>query len=528
MKYVSVLLRSLLANFSIAVFVWSPVSGQGSPESFLTKAERFLDTRTDSAYYYAKQAETFAIENGSTTELAESYNLLGKIFFEEAAFNQSLENLLKAEALFAVLPGSASKAKNLNLVGEVYYYIRKTGNTYSYHRAALEIFSSLNDSLGIAGTYGYLGHYFEKTKQYDSALHYQTEALLIYERSTDWRGTVKILENIGSIYEDLANYAQAERYFVSAVELNNEFGSEEGAIHLYNNLGDIYFKTNRFDKAHELTERSLKLSREHSDPYQERSALRDLSQLYASERNYKMAYHVLDTSVNLYKEIYSDEGLKQVSRLQAMFETERKSKEIELLERDGKINRLVLALVAGGFVLVMVAAAAIVSRQKLRIRTNKEIFEAQQKLMQTEIESKGRALTTHTLQIIEKNKLLTDLRKEINDISNLERKDTRRELKKTTRKIDQNFYHEKDWESFKQIFEQIHQSFFDRLHSINSELSQADIRLAALMKMRMSSKDISTILGISKDSLRISRYRLRKKLFLSKEQKLGSFLQNLT
>jgi len=148
--------------------------------------------------------------------------------------------------------------------------------------------------------------------------------------------------------------------------------------------------------------------------------------------------------------------------------------------------------------------------------------------MQAEIENKGKALTTHTLQIIEKNKLLKDLRKEINDISNLERKDTRRELKKTTRKIDQSFYHEKDWEGFKQIFEQIHQSFFDRLHDINPDLSQAEVRLAALMKIRMSSKDIATILGISKDSLRISRYRLRKKLLLDKDQKLGSFLQNLT
>ena len=236
---------------------------------------------------------------------------------------------------------------------------------------------------------------------------------------------------------------------------------------------------------------------------------------------------MLDTSVSLYKEIYSDDGLRQVSRLQAIFETERKSREIELLERDQQLNRLVLVFVVAGLLLVLIAAVAIVSRQRLKMRKNRELFDTRQALLQSEIENKSRSLTTHTLQIIEKNKLLKELKGDLSKISNNDRRDARKELKKTTRKIDQSFYHDKDWEDFKQIFEQIHQSFFDRLHDINPNLSQAELRLAALIKIRMNSKDISTILGISKDSLRISRYRLRKKLQLEKEQKLGAFIQAL-
>jgi hypothetical protein len=170
---------------------------------------------------------------------------------------------------------------------------------------------------------------------------------------------------------------------------------------------------------------------------------------------------------------------------------------------------------------------AILSRQRLKMMKDKELFDTRQALLQSEIENKGKSLTAHTLQIIQKNKLLKELKGDLSKISGNDRKDLRKELKKTTRKIDQSFYHDKDWEDFKQIFEQIHQSFFKCLNDINPNLSQAELRLAALIKIRMNSRDISTILGISKDSLRISRYRLRKKLKLSKEQKLGSFIQAL-
>ena len=43
----------------------------------------------------------------------------------------------------------------------------------------------------------------------------------------------------------------------------------------------------------------------------------------------------------------------------------------------------------------------------------------------------------------------------------------------------------------------------------------------------MNSEDIATTLAISSDSLRIARYRLRKKMCLAKEEKLSNYIQGL-
>lgn len=60
-----------------------------------------------------------------------------------------------------------------------------------------------------------------------------------------------------------------------------------------------------------------------------------------------------------------------------------------------------------------------------------------------------------------------------------------------------------------------------------TDLTANDLRLIALLKMNLSSSDITTLLGISAGSLWVIRYRLRKKLKLGQGENLSTFLQSL-
>jgi DNA-binding CsgD family transcriptional regulator len=53
------------------------------------------------------------------------------------------------------------------------------------------------------------------------------------------------------------------------------------------------------------------------------------------------------------------------------------------------------------------------------------------------------------------------------------------------------------------------------------------MRLIALLRINLDSADIATLLGISTDSLRVSRYRLRKKLNIAQGDNLTAFIQSL-
>ncbi|NJL13914.1 MAG: hypothetical protein HC913_13525 [Microscillaceae bacterium] len=98
------------------------------------------------------------------------------------------------------------------------------------------------------------------------------------------------------------------------------------------------------------------------------------------------------------------------------------------------------------------------------------------------------------------------------------------ELNNLLHLINYSFNQDKDWEHFKQMFEQVHQDFFDRLQTQYPELTAGEIRLCALIRLHLNSQDMATILGIGQDSLRVTRYRLRKKLHLPKGSNLTRFI----
>ncbi len=70
---------------------------------------------------------------------------------------------------------------------------------------------------------------------------------------------------------------------------------------------------------------------------------------------------------------------------------------------------------------------------------------------------------------------------------------------------------EDSWNEFKVLFIQVYPSFFEDLHTRYPLLTPAETRLLALCKLQVSSRDMAGMQGISQESLRKARYRLRKK-----------------
>ena len=71
---------------------------------------------------------------------------------------------------------------------------------------------------------------------------------------------------------------------------------------------------------------------------------------------------------------------------------------------------------------------------------------------------------------------------------------------------------EQGWEQFRELFERVYPDFFDHLANMPADFSPAEIRLLALLKLDIPSKEAAFMLGISIESLRKARYRLRKKI----------------
>ncbi len=83
---------------------------------------------------------------------------------------------------------------------------------------------------------------------------------------------------------------------------------------------------------------------------------------------------------------------------------------------------------------------------------------------------------------------------------------------------------EDDWSKFADAFEMIYDGFQWRLRKKVPDLTPAELRLMCLIRMHLSSREIARRLGISQQSVNISRYRLRRKIGLEHHERLEEYV----
>ena len=155
---------------------------------------------------------------------------------------------------------------------------------------------------------------------------------------------------------------------------------------------------------------------------------------------------------------------------------------------------------------------------------------AEKAQMRHEIERKAEDLAGSTMNVMRKNELLSqiggEIDKSIEGIKNGESDDQQlRRLRNLTQLIDSNIVHDDDWQKFQNNFDVVYSDFLKRLGNKYPQLSLSDKKMCAYLHMGLSSKAIAPLMGMSVHSVETTRYRLRKKLGLQKEDNLTNFLQ---
>src|SRR5690606_24320053 len=86
---------------------------------------------------------------------------------------------------------------------------------------------------------------------------------------------------------------------------------------------------------------------------------------------------------------------------------------------------------------------------------------------------------------------------------------------------------ETDWESFETKFDSVHSDFFKIVQKRYPNLTQNELKHLAYIRMNLSSTEISRLMDVQKDSLRVLRSRLKKKLNLKEDIDLRDFTCNI-
>ena len=165
--------------------------------------------------------------------------------------------------------------------------------------------------------------------------------------------------------------------------------------------------------------------------------------------------------------------------------------------------------------------------QHQSVIAEREIVNLKNEKLQAEMIYRDKELANQTMGIIQKNRFLTKINEELRLLQNsTQDAAVRNKISSLKRKIKKETDDDSQNKIFEAYFEEVHEEFFKRLLEKYPQLSPADLRLCAYIKMNISTKEISTLLNISYRGVEISRYRLRKKLDLSRDINFPAFLLN--
>jgi tetratricopeptide (TPR) repeat protein len=278
----------------------------------------------DQAIYYYQEAYKIQEEDKDSIGMASVLNNIGNIYFQfRANYTIALENYLKALDIYKKIGERENEAHLLNSIGLIYY----------------------------------------KQEQLKLSLEYLSQALSIFEENKD-RYKDRIAEvqtNLGLLHAKLGNFQIAYDYLNKCYQFYIQIGAKPRIAETLRDLGDVYKAWGKNQDALTSYNRSFEI-------FTELNMKSDIANLYkkfaesnASLGNYKKAfeYHVLYTHLN--DSLFTEKLNEQITEIQTKYETEKKDKEIALLNSDKalqdatvKRQRLAIFFFIGGFFIISI------------------------------------------------------------------------------------------------------------------------------------------------------------------------------
>lgn len=165
-------------------------------------------------------------------------------------------------------------------------------------------------------------------------------------------------------------------------------------------------------------------------------------------------------------------------------------------------------------------------------KKEKEIIRLQNEQLEMDIRFKSQKLATSAIILGRKNEVLINIKDDLLKLvdttneNDLDYTILKRRILQVQNKIDDNIKEDDSFQQFEENFDIVHNNFIKRLTEAFPSITIAERKMCAYIKMELSSKEIAPLLNISIRGVETLRYRLRKKLRLSREESLTQFLMN--
>lgn len=482
--------------------------------------------------YLAKNMEIYRNKDTISYAREVDFKFIGSTFFmlseidmKQGRYNLALKNGLQA------LKEYRERAKNQlfvadaqTILGQIEMKLENYENSIGHFEKAYEVYKEFDDLLWQSDALRFIGENLMYLNKYDEAIEDLQKSIEMSNENNFQLKEASGYNLLGNAYINLKEFPKAINSLNMSLKVYSKMDNPTEINKTYASLGLLYNKMNRPNLAVPYLQKAIAISDsirsipEKADSYLKRS------ESYRQLKNYEQALKDYTIYDRLSDSIFNNKKSQQIEEMRAIFDIETKEqqialqeKEITVLEQEASISNLQKLLLGIGLLLSLISFYAI--RQKMkRTKIEKEKVDA-------ELAFKKKELTTHALNLARKNETLENLKSQAQELK--EKENMGAGYNQLIRSINFDLQDDNNWQNFSRYFEEVHKDFNRNVKTKYPQVTSNELRLLALLKMNLSSKEIANILNISPEGIKKARYRLRKKLGLTTEDSMQDLVLKL-
>ncbi len=546
--------------------------------------EHYCSEENDNAMMFLQDAYSISLELDYTRGIGRSLMWMGRVYYYESKFNLSNKYLDKAKkpleedgdiktlsfwylaksfslrAMADYAPAIEMLKKSIELAGKTgerervstcYYCIGEimldsgdAEKAMRYFNESLLIKKEIDDKIGTANVYSCIGNAYNVLGIPDSSLHYFQQALLIRTGLKNDRHIASSELNIGETLIKMGHYKEAEKALIHAFSIFEKLGEKTGMLLASLRLADALNRQGN-PKALEIANQTLERAKKINNASLLGTTYGKLAEIYVFNNDYKTAFKYQKMHNEIKDSLFNSEKERILTEVEAKFQTEKKDNEIRYLIEKNKIQRknnillfvLIIVFAVMAVLLFFLLKTKLVALKRQKIvheqentinKQEKQIIEQEKQLLQEQLESKNRELASKALEMIRYNDAISGIIEKLEQMGYLLRdnNDAQKAINDIVKEIDSNTK-QNIWNEFEKVFKNIHSGFYKNLIEICPDITASEIKIAALLKLNLTTKEIAAITYKSEGGIKTTRYRLRQKLNLSSDEKLVLFLMQL-
>ena len=492
----------------------------------------FLRTnKLDSAAYCVNKALAGYKNAGIQKDLARCYNVQAGIKGFQGKLDESFSSQFKALDIYKDLADSNGIFETVRELGNSCYSQRMYGRAKDLYLRSLRYYKTVNDSFMIADLYNTLGNTYH---QLDMDKASEEAILLSMKYRVNLHDDFGLAESNGSLallHMRKNEWSSGRDLLKNSIALFERIGDTRSINSMQYNLGVCEMELGNPKEAEKIFNEVIQFSEKSGirDESLQRTLSRKIS-LMKKQGRLEEACASLEALSSLKDTLFSLERARTFEELNIQYDIQLKEEQMFNMQRENSSNAEKRLFLIIGLIIVILLGMGVVYLMIKRNQQARLLYAAENQIHQQQLDETQRELAFNrkqledfTFHLLEKNKIISEL--ENKSLITKGEQENGEDADEFASLLQLKILTEEDWTRFKLYFDKAFPGLILKLRNEYPNLTGAEQRLFLLIKLKNDSREMSEMLGISMDSVRKNKYRLKKKLHLDEDLSLEDFIQ---